>query len=382
MSSGVEWAFRFASEVCRDPVAAVSRWRSLSGRKAAGCIPIHVPEEVLHAAGMLPVTIWGNEFAPVSPAGVPPSSCSVASGVISAILSGKWEKIDAWVFPSACDTLRNSCDALFPPHDERPRFPFVFPPSADAPGAPEEMLDRVEAFREWAGEVSGREVSEGALDSSVRVYNENRRAFSLFEERMAESPGFFSGREFLTFARAGMVLPKETHTKMLREAVARSNAIPSGTRAKVFLAGILATLPVMEALDEAGAAIVGNDLALGNRYYSGSPRESGDMPLSLVRRHLRREPCSPLHGIGRTRIEHLFDRFDNSGADRILLLRVRQCEHESGEISDLTDESRKRGIPLLCLDIDLHGEGSTSVNMRIHGFVEQPGNRCHPGRKR
>ena len=60
------------------------------------------------------------------------------------------------------------------------------------------MLDRVEAFREWAGEVSGREVSEGALDSSVRVYNENRRAFELFEERMAESPGFFRGRDVIT----------------------------------------------------------------------------------------------------------------------------------------------------------------------------------------
>jgi benzoyl-CoA reductase/2-hydroxyglutaryl-CoA dehydratase subunit BcrC/BadD/HgdB len=368
--SGVEWAFRFASEVCRDPAAAVSRWRSLSGRKAAGCIPIHAPEEVLHAAGMLPVTIWGNEFVPASPAGVSPSPCSVADGIISAILSGKWEKIDAWVFPSACDTLRNSCEALFPPHDERPRFPFIFPPSADAPGASEEMLDRVEAFREWAGDVSGREVSEGALESSIRVYNENRKAFSLFEERMAESPGFFTGREFLTFARAGMALPKETHTILLREALARSNVIHSETRAKVFLAGILATLPVMEALDEAGAAIVGNDLALGNRYYSGSPRESGDMPLSLVRRHLQRDRCSTLHGIGRTRIEHLFDRYDGSGADRILLLRVRQCEHGSGEISDLTDESRKRGIPVLCLDTDLHGEGSTSIRMRIDGFVE------------
>jgi benzoyl-CoA reductase/2-hydroxyglutaryl-CoA dehydratase subunit BcrC/BadD/HgdB len=373
MSSGVEWAFRFATEVCRDPAVAVSRWRSLSGRKAAGCIPIHVPEEVLHAAGMLPVTIWGNEFAPASSTGVPPPPCSVAGGVITSILSGKWEKIDAWVFPSACDTLRNACEALFPTHDERPRFSFVFPPSADAPGAPEYMLDRVEAFREWAGEVSGREVSEGALDSSVRVYNENRKAFALFEERMAESPGSFTGMEFLTFARAGMVLPKETHTKMLREVLARSNTIPVVTRAKVFLTGILATLPVMEALDGAGAAIVGNDLAIGNRYYSGSSSESGDMPLSLVRRHLRRDPCSTLHGIGRTRIEHLFDRFDGSGADRILLLRIRQCEHEYGEISVLTNESRKRGVPVLCLDIDLHGEERNTVKMRIEDFVEKGG---------
>jgi benzoyl-CoA reductase/2-hydroxyglutaryl-CoA dehydratase subunit BcrC/BadD/HgdB len=371
--SGVEWAFRFASEVCRNPAAAVSRWRSLSGRKAAGCIPIHIPEEVLHAAGMLPVTIWGNEFAPASSAGVTPFLCSVAGGVVSSIRSGKWKEIDAWVFPSTCDTRQNAFEVLFPHHDERPRFPFVFPASADAPDAPEYMLDRVEAFREWAAKVSGREVSEGALDRSVRVYNENRSAFALLEERMAESPGSFTGMEFLTFARAGMVLPKEAHTKILREALARSHATPAETRAKVFLTGLLATVPVLEALDRAGAAIVGNDLALGTRYYSGSTDEAGDMSLSLVRRHLRRDPCSALHDVGRSRIEHLFDRFDGSGADRILQLRVRQCEPESGKVPDFVDESRKRGIPFLCLDIDFHGEERTSVTMRIKAFVEMGG---------
>jgi benzoyl-CoA reductase/2-hydroxyglutaryl-CoA dehydratase subunit BcrC/BadD/HgdB len=371
--SGVEWAFRFASEVCRNPAAAVSRWRSLSGRKAAGCIPIYVPEEVLHAAGMLPVTIWGNEFAPASSAGFPPFLCSVAGGIVSSIRSGIWKEIDAWVFPSTCDTLQNAFEVLFPHTDERPRFPFVFPASAETPGAPEYMLDQVEAFREWAGKVSGREVSEGALDSSVRVYNENRRAFALLEERMVESPGSFTGMEFLRFASAGMVLPKEAHTKMLREALARSDAVSAETRAKVFLTGILATVPVMEALDAAGAAIVGNDLALGTRYYSGPTDEAGDMSLSLVRRHLRRDPCSTLHDVGRSRIEHLFDRFDGSGADRILLLRVRQCEPEFGEIPDMVDESRKRGIPFLCLDIDLQGEERTSVTMRIEAFVEMGG---------
>src|SRR4030065_352811 len=108
MPSGVEWAFRFASEVSRNPAAAVSRWKSLSGRQGAG--------------------------------GLPPT----------------------------CDTFQNAFEVLFP-YDERPRFPFVFPASADAPGASEYLLDRVEAFREWAGRVSGREGSGGAREKTRRV---------------------------------------------------------------------------------------------------------------------------------------------------------------------------------------------------------------------
>lgn len=370
MPSGVEWALRFASEVCRNPVAAVSRWKMLSGRKAAGCIPIYVPEEVLYAAGILPVTIWGNEFSHSSRRGIPPFVCSVAGGVVSAIRSGKWGEIDAWVFPSTCDTFQNAFEVLFPPEADRPRFPFVFPASSETPGATEYMLDRVEAFREWAGEISGRMVSEGALERAIRVYNENLRAFGLLEQRMKDSPGSFSGVEYFTLSRAGMALPRDGHTKILRAALSRSREPFRKTRAKVFVTGMMPTEPVMEAMDAAGAAIVGNDLALGHRYYSGPADETGDMLLSLARRHLRRDPCSTLHGLARPRIEELFRRFDDSGANRLLLLRMRQCEPESGDIPDMADTSRDRGIPFLSLDIDLQAEERASAKMRIEAFVE------------
>ncbi len=370
MPSGVDWAFRFASEVRRNPAASVSRWKLLSGRKAAGCVPIYLPNEILHAAGMLPVTIWGNEFPLSSPGGDPSYVCSIAGGVISAIRSGKWRKIDVWAFPSTCDNFRNAFEVLFPEDDERPRFPFVFPASADAPGAAEHMLDRVEAFREWAEWVSGREVSEGSLERSVRTYNENRKSFTLLEERMAESPGSFSGSEFATFARAGMVLPKEVHTQILTAALSRLR-VPSRTEPpKVFLTGMMATEAVMEALDSAGAAIVGNDLALGHRYYSGSPDEAGDMPLFLARRHLRRDPCSTVHGSGGGRIEDLFRRIVACGADRLILLRMNGCESETGEIPDLAAESRERGIPFLCLNVGPHAGERASAKARIQTFLE------------
>ena len=370
MPSGVEWAFRFASKTCRSPAATVSRWKRLSGRKAAGCVPIYAPEEILHAAKMLPVTVWGNEFPPSSLGGAPPFVCSVASGVVSAIRSGKWGDIDAWIFPSTCDTFQNAFEVLFPPEDGPPRFPFVFPVTAETPGATEYMLDRVEAFREWAGEISGRKVSEGALEKSVRTYNENRRTFALLEDRMMESPGSFSGKEFLMLSRAGMMLPKEGHTEILRAALSRPNDASRKVRAKMFVSGILATPPVMEAMDAAGAAMVGNDLALGHRYYAGGPEETGDMPLSLARRHLRRNPCSTLHSSACPRIEEVFRKVASSGADRLLLLRMRQCEPEAGDIPDIASASRDRGIPFLCLDVDLCAEDRASAKTRIEAFVE------------
>lgn len=370
MFSGGEWAFRFASEVCRSPAKAVSRWKTASGRKVGGCIPIHVPEEILHAAGMLPLTVWGNEFPTAPRKGIPPFVCSVAAGIVSAIRHGNWRNVDAWIFPSTCGTLQNAFEALVPPEEERPRFPIVFPVSTDLPGAPEYLLDRLEEFREWAGGIAGREVSEGALERAVRAYNENRRSFARLEERMAESPGFLSGTEYLTLARAGMAIPREGHTEILRAVLARRFNHSRKVRAKIFVTGMMATQSVMDAIDAAGAAIVGNDLALGHRYYTGTASETGDMLLSLVRRHMEREPCSTLHGFGGTRLDSLFRRISGSGAERMLHLRMRQCEPESGDVPGVAEQAKDLGIPFLSLDIDPDKDHGGSVRMPIAAFVE------------
>lgn len=375
MPSGAEWEFRLAAEACRDPETAIFRWKSLSGRKAAGCIPFHMPEEILHAAGMLPVTVWGNEFVPYPPAGTSPSGCSLAEGVAGAIRSGRWEEIDAWAFPADCAGCRVVLDSVLSREGGRPRFPFSRPLPPDAPGASEDMLDRVEDLREWAGRVSGRRVSDGGLEKSVRAYNRNRNAFSLLEETMRESPGSFSGAEFLAFARAGMVLPKEAHTEILEAALSRSRTAALPVRAKVFLAGLTATSPVLEALDATGAALVGNDLAAGHRYYSGTADETGDIPLALARRRMRKDACDSPHGQDPGLPETLFRRYAESGADRLILLRAGPGEAGTGRIIDMAKEARNRGIAFLCLDIDREDGQGESAMERITSFIGEEGGR-------
>lgn len=364
-------AVRYAAAIRDDPAGAVRRWKALSGRKAVGCFPLYIPEEVLHAAGMLPVTLWGDEFPKVAPANIPPFLCAVVRGAFSSIRAGQWDAIDAWAVPSTCDSIQNSFEVLKAGGEGRPMFPLVFPLSGELPGASEYLLDRIEAFVEWAGTVSGRTVTEGALEKAIVACNDNRRMFALVEARMAETPGILTAAEFLDLARAGSVLPKETHSEILRAVLAREGARGKTPRSRVFLTGMMATGDVAAALDGAGAAVVGNDLGRGRRYYEGTAAETGDAALALVRRHLSREPCSTLHWAGRGRIDSLFRRVASCRADRVLLLRVRQCEPETGDAPDIAAEARERGVPFMALDVDPGGSGAAaSLAVRIGAFVE------------
>ncbi len=364
-------AIRYAGAVRDDPAAPVRRWKALSGGKVVGCFPLYLPEEVLCAAGMLPVTLWGDEFPDAPPAGIPPFLCGVVRGAFASIRGGRWDAIDAWAVPSTCDSIQNAVEVLKAGGEKRPLFPLVFPLSGDLPGAPEYLLDRIEAFVGWAEEVSGRAVSAGALEKAIAACNENRRTFARLEERMAESPASVTAVEFALLTRAGSLLPKETHSGMLRAVVARGESGGRRARARVFVTGMMATDAVAAALDAAGAAVVGNDLGRGRRHYEGLAPETGDPAVALVRRHLSRAPCSTLHWSGDARIDSLFARVAACGADRLLLVRVRQCEPEAGDEPDIAARARERGIPFLALDTDPAGPGAAaSVAVRVAAFVE------------
>ncbi len=369
--TNADGAIRYAASVRDEPAAAVRGWKALGGGKAVGCFPLYVPEEVLHAAGILPVTLWGDEFPSAPFCNVPPFLCGVVRGAFSSIRGGFWDDIDGWAVPSTCDSIQNAVEVLKAGGESRPLFPLVFPLSADLPGAAEYLLDGIEAFAEWAGGLSGRPVSEGALGKAIATYNENRRLFGRLEERMAETPGSVSAGEFLLLARAGSLLPKETHSAMLRAVLAGKGRADKAPRARIFLTGMLADDALGRVIDDAGGAVVGNDLGRGRRYYGAPAAETGDAAIALMRRHLCREPCSTLHWAGGRRLEFFFRDVAARGADRILLVRVRQCEPETGDEPDLAAAARARGIPFLAVDVDPCSPGaSASLAVRIGAFVE------------
>lgn len=363
-------AIRAAEAACADPPSAVTRWKLLSGKKAVGCAPIYAPEEVLHAAGILPVTVWGTPERNGNAGHVPSFLCPVVRGIFSSIRGPLGALLDAVVIPSTCDTLQNAFEVLRRSGDARPLFPLVFPVSGSLPGATEYLLDRIEAFREWTEEVGGIPVSVGALDRSIRVYDENRHRFGLLEQRMAESPGYATATEFDRIARSGLLLPKETHSELLRAVLSRPAPAAVRHRGKVFLSGMAVPGGLMEALDNSGAALVGNDLAWGHRYYAELGEGAGDPLLSLVRRHFRRDSCSTLHDGEASRAGRLLERMASTGADRLLVVRVRRCEPEGGDLPAIERSAREQGIPVLCLDTDLSGREGDSLAVRIEAFLE------------
>ncbi|MEE9163773.1 MAG: 2-hydroxyacyl-CoA dehydratase family protein, partial [Thermoplasmata archaeon] len=88
----------------------VTAWKEQTRGKAIGHYPVYAPQEIIHAAGALPVGImgaWGLVDVDYADSRVQSFVCSVAASTLELGLTGRLAPFDGMVFTDICDVARN-----------------------------------------------------------------------------------------------------------------------------------------------------------------------------------------------------------------------------------------------------------------------------------
>ena len=94
--------------IADDPKKAMDDFKKETGKGAVGIMPVYCPEEIVHAAGYLPIGMWGAQGKQISKARtlLPPFACSIMQSVMELQLEGAYDELDAVIFSVPCDTLK------------------------------------------------------------------------------------------------------------------------------------------------------------------------------------------------------------------------------------------------------------------------------------
>jgi len=262
-----------------------------NGRHAIGYMPIYVPRELIHAAGMLPVGILGagDRLEIIrGDAYFQSYICHIPRSTIELALTQRLEVLDGMLFPSICDVIRNLSgmwQMLFPERYVRyVDLPQNFNPAVGGSFWRQEL----DTLRTDLGRIAGREITDRELHHSVTVYNENRRALRQLYEARSKRPWLFPTSEVYLLLRAGTVLPVEEHTEIVRrylELAPLENDRLEQDMSRVVLVGMFCEQPplgLLITLERAGCWIVDDDLLLGLRWMGGDVPEEGDPLENLV----------------------------------------------------------------------------------------------------
>src|SRR6266511_5129894 len=199
-------------------------WKTAEpGRKVVGYMPIYVPRELIHAADMLPLGILGggDQLEVIhGDAYYQSYICRIPRSTIELGVSGRLDFVDGMLFPSICDVIRNLSGMW------KMMFPKVYVRYFDVPQNYKDdiggnyYINELAELRDDLGKIRGTPVTDEELRASIAVYNENRRLVRALYDFRARRPWLAPAAESYLVLRAGLVLPVEEHSAMIRDYLA------------------------------------------------------------------------------------------------------------------------------------------------------------------
>jgi len=363
--------------IAEAPFPYLRSWKKRTGRKILGYFCTNTPEEMIQAAGLLPVRLLGSrESISLASRHLQSYSCSLIQSSLEAALKGEMDFLDGTVFPHTCDSIQRLSDIWAENMPSLFHWDVVLPVKLHTESARAYLIQELRRFREGLQEFIGRAIPDDDLRSAFALANENRSLLRECYRRRTENPGLFSAAEFLALANTAALLPKEEHTAKLKGLLAQPDgtATPPREGARLFLAGSVCDQSAMADLfKNSGASIVGDDLCTGWRYFAEDVSPEGEPLEALADRFIHRVPCPCKYNPRIDRAEDFLRRVVASRARGVVFVLMKFCDPHAFDYPYLKGKLDEKKVPSLLLEVEPGGILHGAVETRLEAFVETLG---------
>ena len=370
----VEELLRAARDLVEDSTfPTVKRWQDAGG-KVLGHFQVYFPEELAHAAGMLPVKIRGAQVeARQADSRFGSYLCSIVRTSLELALSGTI-KPDIFVTHPICDAARN-LTGIWGRNFSFPAEILYLPQNPNSADSASYLRDEYARLLRGLERIVGREITEPELRSSIRLFNENRRLLRELYAIKRETPWLLSVDDAYALVALGGFVPREEHNRLLRAAVPmiRRRTERRQDRIRVVFEGGFCEQPPLEMLRVIAQScyVVDDDLLIGLRWIEEDVAAEGDPLLALAEAYLEKSSYSPVqHDLRKPKEKMLLQRIERAGASAAIITAAKMCEpglDEQVAYAKMLDEA---GIPYFVSEFEENMTSFDHVQMQLETFVE------------
>ncbi|MGA7911884.1 MAG: 2-hydroxyacyl-CoA dehydratase [Candidatus Dormiibacterota bacterium] len=379
--SGIEELLESCTELCADfTYPAVKRWMEQHpGGKVVGHFQVYFPEEIVHAAGMLPLKVIGagdQIESRQADSHIGSFICSICRSSLELGLSGRLGMMSAFYTHPICDVARNLAGIWGRNFPGQPAEILYLPQNANSSHAAAYLSEEYGRLRASLEKMAGAPVTVEALNHSIAVFNENRRLLRELYAIKRATPWLLSAREAYALTRAGSVMQREEHNEILRRAL---EVLPERLgreqdRVRVVFEGGFCEQPPLDMLQliEEACYVVDDDLLIGMRWLTEDvPDDTDDPLLALATAYLETSSYSPVqHDDRKPKEEMLLARIEASGAQAAILAAAKMCEPGMDEQVAYSRALEARKIPYLMLEFEEKMSALERMRMEVETFVE------------
>ena len=361
-------------DLLEDPeYPTVKRWREAGG-KVLGHFQVYFPEELAHAAGLLPVKVQGAAVeGRQAEARFGSYLCSIVKSSLELALSRRLT-LDLFVSLPICDVARNLA-AIWGRNTTYPCRILYLPQNANSSYSAQYLRDEYARILALIEEVAGRRVTDDDLRASLAVFNENRRLLRQLYAIKRDTPWLLSVDEAYALMAIGGRIPREEHNALLAAVlpgIEARTARPQDRMRVVFEGGFCEQPPpdLLRAIGQS-CYVVDDDLLIGLRWIVDEVRLAGDPLLNLATAYLEQSTYSPVqHDLRKPKEKMLLERIRASRADAAIITAAKMCEPGLDEQVAYAHALDEAGIPYFVGEFEEKMTSFDQFQIQLETFVE------------
>ena len=165
-------------KISQAPKAQLAKYKA-EGKKVIGVLPYYAQEELVYAAGMVPMGIWGSNTKTISRAREYCATfyCTIAQLALEMLLDGTMDQLDGIITPTICDTLRPmSQNFRVAMGDKLPVIFLAHPRNRFDANGLTFTVSQYAHIKAELEKISGQPITDEAVQNATKVYNKSRAA--------------------------------------------------------------------------------------------------------------------------------------------------------------------------------------------------------------
>jgi len=351
------------------------------GRLVAGYMCTHVPEEILYAAGIVPVRILSPHVSQgMTRSYIHETYCSFSHDCAYQGLSHNYDFLDLITTSSSCIHMGEAFNVWvrFAGFQGK-SYLIPYPHIIETKPAASFMKESYGEFKKFLEGFVKKPITDEDIEKAIKVYNQTRRLLKrLWALLRLENPPI-TGPDVATATLASQFMDKQECNKLLEQLLKKVEAAPGKGKPGVRLmvsGGACDDIEVLDLLEHLDYSVnlIFIDSCTATRYFWFEiPEGRADKLTAIAEGYISRIPCPSKDNVPGTgekkRLRYVQQFIEEFKPEGMVFLYQRFCSPQPHDIAALRPILDKLGLPSIDLELD-STVPVTQFRTQLEAFLE------------
>jgi benzoyl-CoA reductase/2-hydroxyglutaryl-CoA dehydratase subunit BcrC/BadD/HgdB len=359
------------------------REHAKTGGKVVAIYCVFVPEELVWAAGGIPVGLCaGTQFSvPIAEEVLPRNTCAL----IKSSFGFKLGRVCPYVQASHLIVGETTCDGKKKMFEILNQYQPVYVmevPNKKTERSRQLWLGEVIAFKDVIEKLTGNQITPEKLNDAIDLVNGRRVALQRLYNLRKARPSPVSGKDALLATQVSFYDDAKRDTQMLNalcdeldKRVAAHQGIAPANAPRILISGSPMAIPnwkLHHIIETSGAVVVCEESCTGTRFFSDLVKKTGnnmDDQLKAIAERYMNIHCACFTP-NEDRLDDVVRLAKEYHVDGVVHYNLQFCHTYANEAVMMEKRLEEANIPLLRIETDYSDEDTGQLKTRIEAFLE------------